>query len=96
MAITYRTANILAIAILGSTAKFNARQYFRLYGIYVTVAGLLVRKDTQKWSRFGALVSFYGLYKQLVRIISGIPVQVPQVNIRFQTTYLFVTCMHGS
>ena len=37
MAIPYRTAkfkyaNILAIAILGSTAKFNARQYFRLYG----------------------------------------------------------------
>ena len=36
MAIPYRTtkfksANILAIAILGSTAKFNARQYFRLY-----------------------------------------------------------------
>ena len=25
--------NILAIAILGSTAKFNSRQYFRLYGI---------------------------------------------------------------
>ena len=38
MAIPYRTAkfksaNILSIAILGSTAKFNARQYFRLYGI---------------------------------------------------------------
>ena len=37
MAIPYRTAkfksaNILAIAILGSTAKFNSRQYFRLYG----------------------------------------------------------------
>ena len=37
MAILYRTAkfksaNILSIAILGSTAKFNARQYFRLYG----------------------------------------------------------------
>ena len=37
MAIPYRTAkfksaNILSIAILGSTAKFNARQYFRLYG----------------------------------------------------------------
>ena len=37
MAIPYRTAkfksaNSLAIAILGSTAKFNARQYFRLYG----------------------------------------------------------------
>ena len=37
MAIPYRTAkfksaNILLIAIWGSTAKFNARQYFRLYG----------------------------------------------------------------
>ena len=38
MAIMYRTAkfkfaNILAIVILGSTAKFNSRQYFWLYGI---------------------------------------------------------------
>ena len=38
MAILYQTAkfkfaNILAIAILGSTAKFNSRQYFRLYSI---------------------------------------------------------------
>ena len=38
MAIPYRTAkfksaNILAIAILGSTTKFNSRQYFRLYSI---------------------------------------------------------------
>ena len=37
MAILYQTTkfkstNILAIAILGSTAKFNSRQYFRLYG----------------------------------------------------------------
>ena len=36
MAIPYQTAkfksaNILSIAILGSTAKFKARQYFRLY-----------------------------------------------------------------
>ena len=36
MAILYQTAkfksaNILAIVILGSTAKFNSRQYFRLY-----------------------------------------------------------------
>ena len=36
MAILYQTAkfksaNILAIAIMGSTAKFNFRQYFRLY-----------------------------------------------------------------
>ena len=40
MAIPYRTgkfksANILVIAILGSTAKFNSHQYFRLYGISV-------------------------------------------------------------
>ena len=38
MAILYRTAkfksaNIFAIAILGSTAKFNSRQYFRLYSM---------------------------------------------------------------
>ena len=38
MAIPYQTAkfksaNILLIAIWGSTAKFNARQYFRLYGM---------------------------------------------------------------
>ena len=35
MAIPYRTAkvNILAIAILGSTAKFNSCQYFRLYSM---------------------------------------------------------------
>ena len=42
MAIPYRTtkfksANILAIAILGSTAKFNSRQYFRLYGNVGTI-----------------------------------------------------------
>ena len=40
MAIPYRTAkfksaNILSIAILGSTAKFNARQYFWLYGMLI-------------------------------------------------------------
>ena len=39
MAIPYRTAkfkpaSILAIAILGSTAKFNSRQYFRLYEMF--------------------------------------------------------------
>ena len=39
MAIPYRTAkfqsaNILVIAIWGSTTKFNSRQYFRLYGIH--------------------------------------------------------------
>ena len=38
MVILYRTtkfksANNLAIAILGSIAKFNSHEYFRLYGI---------------------------------------------------------------
>ena len=38
MAIPYRaakfkSANIFAMAMLGPTAKFNSRQYFRLYGI---------------------------------------------------------------
>ena len=42
MAILYRTAksksaNILAIAILGSTAKFNSCQYFRLYGMLLRI-----------------------------------------------------------
>ena len=42
MAILYRTAksksaNILAIVILGSTAKFNSHQYFRLYGILLRI-----------------------------------------------------------
>ena len=40
MAIPYRTAkfksaDILPIVILGSTAKFNSRQYFRLYGSFI-------------------------------------------------------------
>jgi hypothetical protein len=44
MAIPYRTAkfksaNILAMAILGSTAKFNPHQYFRLYGIVYVIGG---------------------------------------------------------
>ena len=30
-----KSANILAIAILGSTAKFNSHQYLRLYGIMI-------------------------------------------------------------
>ena len=43
VAIPYRTAkfksaNIFAIAIWGPTAKFNSRQYFRLYGIMHVVA----------------------------------------------------------
>ena len=46
MAIPYQTAkfksanNILAIVILGSTAKFNSRQYFRLYGIQGSISKL--------------------------------------------------------
>jgi hypothetical protein len=48
MAIPYRTAkfksaNILAIAILGSTAKFNSRQYFRLYGTLLHRGSVLPR-----------------------------------------------------
>ena len=35
MAIPYQTAKFkFAIAILGSTAKFNSRQYFQLYGTH--------------------------------------------------------------
>ena len=30
----FKSANILAIAIWGSTAKFNYCQYFRLYGMH--------------------------------------------------------------
>ena len=47
MVIPYRTAKfksaniILLIAIWGSTAKFNAHQYFRLYGIYFSMFGLV-------------------------------------------------------
>ena len=32
----FKSANILVITIWGSTAKFNSRQYFRLYGIYTS------------------------------------------------------------
>ena len=46
MAIPYRTAkfksaNIFAMAILGPTAKFSSRQYFRLYGIQLEFSYLL-------------------------------------------------------
>ena len=46
MAIPYQTgkfksANILAIASLGSTAKFNSRQYFRLYGTSCNVTYMI-------------------------------------------------------
>ena len=48
MAILYQTtkfksANILAIAIFGSTAKFNSHQYFRLYGNTDNILVQLVR-----------------------------------------------------
>ena len=33
----FKSANILAIAILDSTAKFNCRQYFQLYNIVYLV-----------------------------------------------------------
>ena len=36
----FKSANILSIAILGSTAKFNSCQYFRLYG---TLRGQLIQ-----------------------------------------------------
>ena len=57
MAIPYRTtkfkaANILAIAILGSTAKFNPRQYFRLYGMqsWENVASVQWRHSLSAWN----------------------------------------------
>ena len=48
MAILYQTtkfksANILAIEIFGSTAKFNSRQYFQLYGNTDNIPVQLVR-----------------------------------------------------
>ena len=47
MAIPYRTAifksaNVLAIAILGSTAKFNSHQYFQLYGINLLAPAIVL------------------------------------------------------
>ena len=77
MAIPYRTAkfnsaNILAIAILGSTTKFNARQYFRLYGsiiiflepeftsrVYIPLVVLLLQKPKFVITRPQAACSFY-------------------------------------
>ena len=32
----FKSANILIIAIWGSTAKFNSRQYFQLYSVTFT------------------------------------------------------------
>ena len=56
MAIPYRTAkfksaNILAIAILGSTAKFNARQYFRLYGMLPYRSDVIIHAYTRTWHK---------------------------------------------
>ena len=36
--VNFKSTNILAIVNLGSTAKFNYRQYFRLYGISLFLA----------------------------------------------------------
>ena len=46
MAIPYRTAklksaNAFAMAIWDPTAKFNSRQYFRLYGKLVLLHGIM-------------------------------------------------------
>ena len=45
MAIPYRTAkfksaNRFAMTIWDPTAKFNSRQYFRLYGTYISTLGM--------------------------------------------------------
>ena len=58
MAIPYRTAkfksaNILAIAILGSTAKFNARQYFWLCGILPRLDALEAKGSTRSTLKLG-------------------------------------------
>ena len=53
----FKSANILLIAIWGSTAKFNVRQYFRLYGIYIFFAQFipvyvgLAQARLNKWFR---------------------------------------------
>ena len=62
MAIPYRTAkfksaNILAIAILGSTAKFNARQYFRLYGSISIMCQVISLEDTLTYTSTNSAVS---------------------------------------
>ena len=48
MAIPYRTAKFTsAIVILGSTAKFNSHQYFRLYGnSFITDLSLQELRET--------------------------------------------------
>ena len=53
MAIPYRaakfkSANILAIAILGSTTKFNSHQYFRLCGRFIQ-SKLMTKEMERAW-----------------------------------------------
>ena len=63
MARPYRTAkfksvNILSIAILGSTTKFNSRQYFRLY------ANCIISTFGQKWKGSGLCKSSEGSWRK--------------------------------
>ena len=44
---TFKPANILPIAILGSTTKFNFRQYFRLYGNLQSIVWYLVVSSSE-------------------------------------------------
>ena len=62
MAIPYRTAkfksaNIFAMAIWGPTAKFNSRQYFRLYGNYDDLVNLVKNEalSSKPFSAFAAI-----------------------------------------
>ena len=48
MAIPYQSANILVIAIWGSTTKFNSRQYFRLYGTIILCMSNLLEINVVK------------------------------------------------
>ena len=57
VAIPYRTAkfksaNIFAIAIWGPTAKFNSRQYFRLYGTSMVIGAKAWPKTEKKKKKF--------------------------------------------
>ena len=58
VAIPYRTAkfkpaNIFATAIWGPTAKFNSRQYFRLYGTCFHVHDIIIGNTFDFDCRFG-------------------------------------------
>ena len=75
MEIPYRTAkfksaNILAIVILGSTAKFNSRQYFRLYG-------------NEKFANYGIIVLYWctGSFYSAPPVDSFLPSQKQQVGV---------------